>query len=186
MKNIKCVLLGDGGVGKSKSLISYTTNSFSEDYVPTVFDNYSATVMVNNEPICLTLFDCAGQDDYDRLRPLSYPGTDVLLLFFSLIAPTSYKNVKSKWFPEINHHCPNVPFILVGTKLDARNEKSTNFITNKDGEKMAKEIGAKAYLECSALTQEGLREVFEQAIRTVLSEEKKMLADINKCKCVIF
>ena len=68
----------------------------------------------------LALWDTAGQEDYDRLRPLSYPDTDVVLMCFALNNPDSFDNILEKWTPEVKHYCPHIPVILVGCKRDLR------------------------------------------------------------------
>ncbi|XP_039466953.1 ras-related C3 botulinum toxin substrate 1-like isoform X3 [Oreochromis aureus] len=150
MQTVKCVVVGDGGVGKTCLLTSYTTNAFPGEEIPSVFDHYSSNVMVDGNPVTLALWDTAGQADYDKLRPLSYSQTDIFLICFSLVCCTSYENVRHKWHPEVRHHCPTTPVILVGTKLDLRAEKETLEVLKKkklspisylQGLAMAKEIG---------------------------------------------
>lgn len=207
MQTIKCVVVGDGAVGKTCLLISYTTNKFPSEYVPTVFDNYAVTVMIGGEPYTLGLFDTAGQEDYDRLRPLSYPQTDVFLVCFSVVSPSSFENVKEKvrnnarkitifqqtffqWVPEITHHCQKTPFLLVGTQVDLRDDGATieklaknkqKPISVEQGEKLAKELKAVKYVECSALTQKGLKNVFDEAILAALEPPEP----VKRKKCVI-
>ncbi|CCJ30866.1 unnamed protein product [Pneumocystis jirovecii] len=145
-----------------------------------------ASVMVDGKPISLGLWDTAGQEDYDRLRPLSYPQTDVFLICFSLVSPPSFEN----WYTEISHHAPNIPIILVGTKLDLRDnhviieklkDRKMVPITYFQGVQMAKEIGSVKYLECSALTQKGLKNVFDEAIRAVLMPSIQIHKKRKKC-----
>jgi Ras-related C3 botulinum toxin substrate 1 len=180
MENIKIVVVGDGSVGKTSLLISYTTNTFPGEYIPTVFDNYSANVMVDDRTYTLGLWDTAGQDDYDRLRPLSYPHTDIFLICYSITSSSSLANVKSKWYPEIYNYNPNTPFFLIGNKVDMREEKKgITTISREEGEKMAKTIGAKAFYECSSLTQHNLKDMFDEAVRISIIHKK----DTKKQSC---
>jgi len=133
----KLVIVGDGTCGKTCLLIVFSKDEFPEVYVPTVFENYVADIEVDNRQVQqimthwkqivifelkveLALWDTAGQEDYDRLRPLSYPDTDVILMCFSIDSPDSLQNIPEKWVPEVKHFCPNVPIVLVGNKKDLR------------------------------------------------------------------
>ena len=177
---IKCVVVGDGAVAKTCLLISYTQNKFPSEYVPTVFDNYAVNVMIGGEPILLGLYDTAGQEEYDRMRPLSYPEANVFLICFSTVNPSSFENVKAKWLPEVKLHCPKVPILLVGTQMDLRDNQATldKLAKNKSkpvsqemGDRLAKELKMVKYAECSALTQKGLKDVFDDAIMAALEPE---------------
>jgi len=177
-------------VRKTCLLIVFSKDQFPEVYVPTVFENYVADIEVDGKQVELALWDTAGQEDYDRLRPLSYPDTDVILMCFSIDSPDSLENIPEKWTPEVKHFCPNVPIILVGNKKDLRNDPNTikelgkmkqEPVKPEEGRTMAEKINAFAYLECSAKSKEGVREVFETATRAALQVKKK-----KRNKCIIF
>ncbi|KAM9410281.1 ras homolog family member Ua isoform 1-T1 [Pholidichthys leucotaenia] len=121
-RRVKCVLVGDGAVGKTSLVVSYTTNGYPTEYVPTAFDNFSAVVSVDGQPVKLQLCDTAGQDEFDKLRPLCYTSADVFLLCFSIVSPTSFQNVPEKWVPEIRKYAPLAPVVLVGTQCDLRED----------------------------------------------------------------
>ncbi|KAL3320452.1 GTP-binding protein Rho1 [Cichlidogyrus casuarinus] len=192
----KLTIVGDGACGKTCLLITYTKGIFPSVYVPTVFENYVADVDTQGKHVELAMWDTAGQEDYDRLRPLSYPDTDVILIGFSIDSPDSLRNVKDKWIQEVKHFCPNVPVVLVGNKKDLRNDAYAIAELQKDGEhpvqytegkEVADEISeysfapvqfdrileAYAYCECSAKCNENVAEVFEQATKAALSMKKK-------------
>jgi len=181
-KSIKLVVVGDGAVGKTCLLISYANNRFPEEYVPTVFDNYVVNLTAGEETIELGLWDTAGQEEYDRLRPLSYANANVFLVCFSVVNRVSFENVHSKWYPEVNHFCPSVPLILVGTKLDLRDAATiekmkaagTPAVMPNEGVELAtKKLKAIKFIECSAFTGENLKNVFDEAVKSVLFSKRK-------------
>ncbi|XP_018418103.1 PREDICTED: rho-related GTP-binding protein RhoU-like [Nanorana parkeri] len=197
-RNLKCVLLGDGAVGKTSLLVSYTTNGYPTRYIPTAFDDFSALVQVDNTPVKLQLCDTAGQDEFDKLRHFCYPKTDVVILCFSVVSPSSFQNISEKWISEIQCHCPNVPVVLVGTQCDLREDVKISIqlaryrekpIPQSSGKALAEKIGAVGYVECSALTQKNLKDVFDLAILSGLrysdlrnQRERKVAATASKMK----
>lgn len=174
---MKLVVVGDGGCGKTCLLVSYTQQKFPEIYVPTIFENYVANVTTpNNKLIELALWDTAGQEEYDRLRPLSYHDVDVLLICFSLDNLISLQNVKDIWFPEVNHFCPGTPILLVGTKADLTN----NSIDPDLPIQLAYEINAIGYIQCSAKTMFNVSNVFDFAIHNYCTNLEKWEKDQQK------
>ncbi|RHZ74435.1 Rho GTPase [Aspergillus turcosus] len=164
-----------------------------QHYVPTVFENYVTDCRVDGRSVQLALWDTAGQEDYERLRPLAYSKAHVILIGFAVDTPDSLENVKHKfplqWIEEANERCPGVPIILVGLKKDLREDplaieemrkKSLRFVTSREGSETATQIGARKYLECSSLTGEGVDDVFEAATRAAL-----LTFDKRKSSCCI-
>jgi len=185
----KLVIVGDGACGKTCLLIVFSKGTFPQVYVPTVFENYVAEVEVNGRICELALWDTAGQEDYDRLRPLSYPDSHVILICFAVDSPDSLDNVQEKWISEVLHFCSGLPIILVGCKMDLRHDPKTmeelrrvnqKPVTAEQGLSVAQKIGASKYLECSAKNNQGVREVFEAATRAALMVGKKKRTG-NKC-----
>ncbi|KDR84517.1 hypothetical protein GALMADRAFT_237418 [Galerina marginata CBS 339.88] len=192
MESIKLVVVGDDGVGKTCLYISYTTKLFPTSYIPTVFDSYTETRYLDQRYYSIGLFDTVGSVGYDRLRPLSYPQTDVFLICFSVVNHESYDNVRLKWYPEISHHS-STTILLVGTKVDLRTDPDTieklynrrmEPIQYQQGVAMCKDIGAAMYLECSALTRQGLDEVFKQAFLAGVSVIRSIPRNCGG-KCVV-
>ena len=103
MQTIKCVVVGDSAVGKTSLLATYRRGSFFDEYITTIFDNYSTVIVVNGKPVEVGLWDTAGQEEYDRLRPLSYPNAKVILICFSLDSQESLTNAGFRWYPEVRY-----------------------------------------------------------------------------------
>ena len=154
---------------------------------------------VDGEPVTFEMCDTPGQDDFDTLRPLVYPNTDVFLLCFSVVLPSSFHNIREKWIPEIRkstqknkkkikskNQKDDIPIVLVGTQSDLRNDAQTLVelaqyketpVSEADARKLVQNMGFDDYIESSSLTQKNLKEVFDSAIMAGLKgraiKEKK-------------
>jgi len=209
----KLVIVGDGTCGKTSLLSVFALGYFPKHYNPTVFETHVTDVKIDDITVNLALWDTAGQEEFERLRPLSYSKSNVILIAFAIDAPDTLDNVTSKWIGEVSRECPDTPVILVGLKKDLRQPRHAmtepmlgianpaarasdssldipkapkpvsvsedegnglnGFVGREQAEKVAKEIGARRYLECSALTGEGVDDVFENATRAALLKSKK-------------
>lgn len=188
MKHVKCVIIGDGAVGKTSMLASYVNNIFSEKYVPTVFENFDTSTICDDTPVLLSLWDTGGKADYDYLRPISYHNTDVFIICYSIANPESLENIRTKWVPEIINYSRDVPFIIVGTQSDLKNDQmeleNHNHVSKKKVSKIANTLGAAAVMECSAKTQDNLSNVFDEVIRIWISIENNKTSDNGNC-CIL-
>lgn len=119
----KIVILGDGACGKTSLLNVFTRGYFPQVYEPTVFENYVHDVFVDGQAMQLSLWDTAGQEEFDRLRSLSYSDTHTIMLCFSVDSRDSLENVQTKWVSEIVDHCEGVKLVLVALKCDLRSSE---------------------------------------------------------------
>ncbi|PYH65270.1 Rho family GTPase RHO3 [Aspergillus vadensis CBS 113365] len=194
----KMVLLsirGDGACGKTSAL-----NVFTRGWAPLVFFSVVETanfrvdtflrsnIFVDNVHMELSLWDTAGQEEFDRLRALSYEDTHVIMLCFSVDSRDSFENVASKWIEEISENCAGVKLVLTALKCDLRKDEflndNPNAITYEEGLAKAKEIGAVKYLECSAVQNRGIMETFYEAAKVAL-EVRTQGSNGSGERCVI-
>jgi Ras family protein A len=165
----------------------------SKNYFPTYFEASVVDITIDDTTLEVALWDplVGGAEDYERMRPLSYPGSNVILICFPIDRLNPLENVEQKWLPEILHFCsnPSVPYLLVGCKKDLRldqgleeslKRRGEGFVTMENAERVASKIGAATYLECSAITGEGVMQVFERAARLCRYLPKRR-TDYMKC-----
>ena len=140
---VKCIVVGDTGVGKTRLICSYIFDQiglplkslFLKPHTPTVFaiDQYvvdpavrrKSCVVVDGAPVQLQIWDTFG--DHEKDRRFSFQNAHVVVLCFNIGSMSSLRNVNSKWYSEIKKYCPRVPIILVGTQLDRRHSDPTLF-----------------------------------------------------------
>jgi small GTP-binding protein len=175
-KHVKCVLVGCGGVGKTSLILTYLNKKFpTENPLPTIQDISTVDVLLSGTSdthIELEIVDTANCEDYDRLRPLFYPDTDIFLLLCSISYPESFEYAYSMYLPELRHHRPDTPIILVGTKADLRNHPIDSLKTHQShpttraqGLEFSRRMEAIHYFECSALkSAEEVTAIFNAAI----------------------
>jgi Ras family protein A len=177
LHSIKLVCCGDGAVGKTCLLTRYSRGTFPDQYVPTVFENQIVSVNIDNTPVQVEAVDTAGQEGYDGVRAISYPGTHIFVVCFSVDNADSLSNVEEKWMPELRREMNDEDFptlVLVATKSDLIGTDMDQY-DPAEANAVARRIGAvngKVY-ECSAMGATGVTELFTDGIRSALSKGGK-------------
>ncbi|XP_051550618.1 rho-related GTP-binding protein RhoE-like [Myxocyprinus asiaticus] len=183
-QSVKCkiVVVGDSQCGKTALLHVFAKDCFPENYVPTVFENYTASFEIDKQKIELSLWDTSGSPYYDNVRPLSYPDSDAVIICFDISRPETLDSVLKKWKGEIQEFCPNTKMLLVGCKSDLRTDLTTLVelsnhrqtpVSYDQGSAMAKQISA-PYIECSAVQSENsVRDIFHVATLACVNPNNK-------------
>ncbi len=187
----KLVIVGDAGCGKTCLLIAFTEEEIPSVHNTTIFDNYVMKIETKGKLVQLHLWDTAGLEYYDRLRPLAYPDTDVVLVCFAVDSHASLNNIPERWIPEVKKFPPGVPVIFVACKIDLRSDPHTIKLLRREGERpvtaaegwaMAEQAGALCYLECSAKTGEGVKKVAKNAARAALKYKIGIVGRLRSAK----
>ncbi|KAI8058326.1 P-loop containing nucleoside triphosphate hydrolase protein [Syncephalis plumigaleata] len=187
----KIVMVGDAAVGKTALLSIHTAGTFPDDHEPTIFDNYLQETWVDGDAYRLSLVDTAGQEALGAVRSLSYADTHVVILCFSVDRPETLANAMTSWSSELAELCPGVAILLLATKCDLREDptverrlaaKGQHPVTYEEGLRAAHLMGAQRYLECSAMHDIGVNEIFEQAARAALDAEPRGVNIIREQK----
>ena len=176
---MKIVCIGDGGVGKTCLLSTWDLNLFPVgDYTPTIYNTIEKEVIIDNMKVELEVVDTIGCEEYRDIRHALYPGTDLFIICYSVNSRISFERVGLYWINEIIYTSPGTSYIIVGTKIDLRDDKNvlediltsgSSIVSFDEGETFARTTQARGYYECSSKTCKGINSLFEECIRIVLS-----------------
>lgn len=160
----KIIVVGEQGVGKSALVMRCVTNTFLDEFAPTIADSYRKQMDINGKNTLLDIADTLGDPAQDMERQASYPQTAIFLLCFDIARPATFNKITSRWLPEIRRLRPASPWLLVGNKSDLRGTPAgTMAVDAAKAQSLARSLGAIGYRECSALAGKGVIEVFETA-----------------------
>ncbi|KAG8771175.1 GTP-binding protein Rho1 [Serendipita sp. 405] len=174
----KIVIVGDSACGKTTLLERFYWVDILSAAVSCVCRDGTIGVTVDGQPLELRFFDIADKGHIDPIRIQAYSGADAILICFSVDRPESLENILRKWVPEVLHFCQGVSYFVLGCKTDLRTEIPTleslkehgrKLVTTERGQAIARQVGAKMYLECSATTGDGINLVFELVTRSTLA-----------------
>eukprot|EP00123_Amoebidium_parasiticum_P013527 comp22009_c0_seq1/m.31865 comp22009_c0_seq1/g.31865 ORF comp22009_c0_seq1/g.31865 comp22009_c0_seq1/m.31865 type:complete len:208 (-) comp22009_c0_seq1:672-1295(-) len=169
LPEMKLLIVGPGGVGKSAITVQFIQSKFIEEYDPTIEDSYRKQVTVDEKPVAINILDTAGQEEYSLLREQFMRTGNGFLCIFSITDAESLQSIETihnqilrvkdkSWFP-----C-----VLIGNKADLEHDRE---VSTRDAQAVA-ERWKVPYLETSAKTRLNIDEVFFECVRLVRKAEE--------------
>lgn len=189
MPNLGFVVVGDAEVGKTAMLTCYGTGQYRNEYIATVAQSFNIRVDIFDERVEINanrkvevdIHDTGGLDQHADCRRHLYNRADLFIICFSLVEKSTFLHVQQMWIPELERLRPSIKYMIVGTKADLRTD-SPYHVKHSEGAKLAKQLGC-PYLECSVVTQRGVKTVFDKAIRVALDIEDPKEDKVNLLSC---
>ncbi|GFO16907.1 ras-related c3 botulinum toxin substrate 1 [Plakobranchus ocellatus] len=197
--DVRCVVLGDGDVGKSAMLVTYLLGHFPQEIPPGPIDGLSeydhltrkiTKLQQDNVEVSLSLVDTFGLDEYEKLRERVCASADVYLLCFDTGKRSTFERIRHQWLIEMRRYSSaQTPFVVVGLKTDIRTKAEadgsdiTKFVTYSEGMREAADLGAAQYTECSAKNNTGVKRVFEKVAQAAV--ENNMTPEMKRTSCVL-
>jgi len=186
MNNLKIVVLGSGGVGKSALTVQFVQGIFVEQYDPTIEDSYRKQVEVDNKNVMLEILDTAGTEQFTAMRDLYMKNGQGFVLVYSIIAQSTFNDL-----PDLKEQILRVkdmdavPMVLVGNKCDLQDQR---VISTEQGAQLAAKFGHCSFLESSAKTKTNVEQIFYDLIRQVNAKTKpgKDHTPTGKKRCNLF
>jgi small GTP-binding protein len=170
----KVIVIGDPAVGKTSLLTKFTTKKFKTQYIPTVGVNIvkeQVTIKEDHEDILinLLLWDVAGQPQFYMLHKPYFNGADGMILVFDVTRSSTFSNVKNWYNTTVKYGLSGIPRVLVGNKTDLKDDRK---IILPMANHLSEELNA-PYFETSALTGDGVNDIFEKIANLVYNYRAK-------------
>ncbi|KAL7024967.1 hypothetical protein ACKWTF_013279 [Chironomus riparius] len=186
MNIVKIAVVGDSVVGKTCLIYRYCHDIFLEQDNSLNIDKEETEVTIDGTNYTINLVEPKTDEDANRYRPFYYKNSKVIILCFGIEDRLSFENISNKWIPDLKHlSCKPISFILVATKIDLRDDSNSSeaFIKTAEGEGLAKKIGARRFIECSAMSNVGVKDAIEEALR--VATDKVVVIKAKEHSCVV-
>lgn len=187
---LKCVVFGSGSVGKSSIVLRFVTDTFTDEYLPTIEDCYRKTIQINGQTSHLDILDTAGQEEFSSSRDEWVRDGKAFILVYSVTSEQSMKDINSyrEHILLVNEGKQVPPMVLVGNKIDLANDRQ---VSTSEGQALAAKYGGIPFLETSAMDGTNCEAVFHQVVRLVREREDQDSKQVTtqkpkpKWKCTI-